>query len=167
MADSRYYHKLHLDLSQLPQHDKHLPLSSGLMTLGPQLAKNRIYQLIKARTPEYFKEDVVSFYSAPGGKELRMQLGGYEEQNARGYKNGVRFYERTIETSQDNTQWVLPVTKLVLARERGAKWDYFTIPASSLKPALSLESQFVVLPQRMREDLETSLETDSIECSFS
>ncbi len=99
MVDSRYYHKLHLDLAKIPQHDKHLPLSSGLMTLGPQLDNNHFYQLLKTNTAEYFQQDIVSFYSAPGGKELRMQLGGYEEQNARGYKNGVRFYERSIETS--------------------------------------------------------------------
>lgn len=78
MAESRYYHKLHLDLGQIPQHDKHLPLSSGVMTLGPQLTNNRLYQLIKAQTEQYFQQDVISFYSAPGGKELRMQLGGYE-----------------------------------------------------------------------------------------
>jgi hypothetical protein len=78
MADSRYYHKLQLDFKNIPQHEKHLPLSCGLMTLGPKIQDNQIYQVIKAQTPEYFKEDIVSFYSAPGGKELRMQLGGYE-----------------------------------------------------------------------------------------
>ena len=77
---------------------------------------------------------------------MRMQLGGFEEQNARGYKNGVRFYERTIETSADGSQWVLPVSKVVLAREKGSKWDYFSIPFSGFKATLSAESQFVILP---------------------
>lgn len=106
--------------------------------MGPDLSSNHIYQLIKAQTPDYFKEDIVSFYSAPGGKELHLQLGGYEEQNARGYKNGVRFYERSIEKSEDNSKWVVPISKLVLARERGAKWDYFTLPNSAIRPTLSL-----------------------------
>jgi hypothetical protein len=41
---------------------------------------------------------------------------------------------------------VVPVSKVVLARERGAKWDYFTLPNSAMRPTLSLESQFLVLP---------------------
>lgn len=47
------------------------------MTLGPQLFQNKLYQLIKGQTPEYFQEDIVSFYTTPGGKELRLQFGGY------------------------------------------------------------------------------------------
>ena len=34
-----------------------------------------------------------------------MQLGGYEQQNARGYKNGVRFYEKDLAVSSDGTKW--------------------------------------------------------------
>jgi hypothetical protein len=77
MAESRYYHKLELDLSQVHHRDKYLPLTNGVMTLGPKLNENHLYQLIKAQTPQYFQQDVVSFYSAPGGKQLRLQLGGY------------------------------------------------------------------------------------------
>lgn len=77
MAESRYYHKLELDLSNIHHRENYLPLTSGVMTLGPQLNKNHIYQLIKAQTPDYFQKDIVSFYSAPGGKELHLQLGGY------------------------------------------------------------------------------------------
>ena len=47
------------------------------MTLGPQLLENKFYQLIKQKTGDYFKDDVVSFYTTPGGKEMRMQLGGF------------------------------------------------------------------------------------------
>jgi len=48
--------------------------------------------MIKKQTPDFFKEDIVSFYMTPGNKEVRMQLGGYEDENAQGYSNGVRFY---------------------------------------------------------------------------
>lgn len=77
-VDSRYHHKLELNLTSIKKVDKYIPLTNGIMTLGPQVAANKIYQLIKAQTPQYFTEDIVSFYTTPGGKELRLQMGGYE-----------------------------------------------------------------------------------------
>lgn len=62
---------------------------------------------------------------------------------------------------------MIPVTKLVIAKERGARWDSFTIPSSAIKPKLTLESQYIVFPLRFKEDLETSFETENIDCSFS
>ena len=59
--------------------EKKMPMTNGLMSLGPSLSDNRFYQLIKNQTKEYFKEDIVSFYTTPGNKEVRMQLGGFEE----------------------------------------------------------------------------------------
>ena len=53
---------------------------------------NVIFNLIKAQTKDFFKENIVSFYTAPGNNDVRMQLGGYEDENAEGYDNGVRFY---------------------------------------------------------------------------
>ncbi len=53
-------------------------MTNGLMTIGPQLQHNKIYQLIKEQAKDYFKEDIVSFYTVPGGKDVKMQLGGYE-----------------------------------------------------------------------------------------
>lgn len=76
-ADARYNHKVGLDLSHIKKVEKYIPLTNGIMTLGPQLAENKFYQLIKEKTGDYFKEDVVSFYTTPGGKEMRMQLGGF------------------------------------------------------------------------------------------
>lgn len=57
--------------------DKYLPLTNGLMTLGPQINENKIFGLIKNQTNDYFREDVFSLYTTPGGKEVRLQLGGY------------------------------------------------------------------------------------------
>jgi hypothetical protein len=54
-------------------------MTNGIMTVGPQLQDNHFYQLIKQQTGDYFKEDIVSFYMTPGNKEVRMQLGGYED----------------------------------------------------------------------------------------
>jgi hypothetical protein len=155
-SDSRYYHQIAIDLTSIKKVEKYIPLTNGIMTLGPKLAENKLYQLIKGQTTEYFKEDIVSFYTTPGGKELRLQLGGYEEQNARGYKNGIRFYEKPIETSEDKTKWLIPISKLVITKERGSRWDSFVIPSSNIKPKLSLESQFVIFPIKFKEDLETS-----------
>jgi len=45
-----------------------------------------------------------------------MQLGGYEDENARGYDNGVKFYEKPINTTKNGKGWVLPVSKLVIAK---------------------------------------------------
>jgi hypothetical protein len=54
-----------------------MAMTNGLMSLGPNLSDNKLYQLIKAQTKDYFKENIVSFYTTPGGKDVRMQLGGY------------------------------------------------------------------------------------------
>lgn len=54
---------------------------------------------------------------------------------------------------------MLPVKKLVIAKEKGRKWDLFTIPESTMDLTLSVESQFVILPIKHKEDLETSFET--------
>jgi hypothetical protein len=91
-VDSRYAHTLHFNVTDIKQMDKFIPLTNGVMTLGPKITENRFYTFIKQQTQDYFRDDVVSLYTTPGSKELKMQLGGYEEQNARGYKNGIRFY---------------------------------------------------------------------------
>ncbi len=59
---------------------------------------------------------MVSFYTTPGGKEVKMQLGGFEDENARGYDNGIRFYEKPINTTTDGKGWALPVNKIVIAK---------------------------------------------------
>lgn len=82
-----------------------------------------------------------------------MQLGGYEEQNAQGYNNGVRFYEKPMETINDGTDWALAVGQLVVTKEKNNRWETFTIPHSKMVAKLSLESQYVVLPTALKEDL--------------
>ena len=49
----------------------------------------------------------------------------------------MRFYEKSIEVSEDNRKWVVPITKVVISKERGYHWDSFTIPASNIKPKLN------------------------------
>jgi hypothetical protein len=45
----------------------------------------------------------------------------------------------------------------VIGKEKSNnKWDSYSIPFSNIKAKLSLESQFIILPERMKEDLETS-----------
>jgi hypothetical protein len=48
------------------------------MTLGPKKSENHFFNYIKDQTKDYFKDNIVSLYTAPGSKELKMQLGGYE-----------------------------------------------------------------------------------------
>ena len=77
--DSKYSHTITLNLDDIKIVDKKVPMTNGIMTVGPQLQDNHFYQLIKQQTGDFFKEDIVSFYMTPGNKEVRMQLGGYED----------------------------------------------------------------------------------------
>ena len=77
--DSKYSHTVNLDLTAIKVVDKKMPMTNGVMSIGPGLADNHFYQLIKNQTKEHFRDDVVSFYTTPGNKDVRMQLGGYEE----------------------------------------------------------------------------------------
>ena len=54
-------------------------MTNGVMSLGPELSDNQLYHQIKEQSKDYFKEDIVSFYTTPGNKDIRMQLGGFEE----------------------------------------------------------------------------------------
>lgn len=164
--DSRYSHTISVDLSPIHEAKKSVPLTNGLMTLGPQMDQNKIYGLIKEQTKEFFEDDIVSFFATPTGNEVKMQLGGHEAQNARGYSNGIRFYEQSVDVSSDGKQWMFPVQKLIIAKEKGKKWDSFVLPRSQMSLKLTIESRFIVLPEHLREDLELSLESESIDCSF-
>lgn len=77
--DSRYSHTLTLDISDIKNVDKKTPMTNGVMSLGPELSDNQLYHQIKEQSKDYFKEDIVSFYTTPGNKDIRMQLGGFEE----------------------------------------------------------------------------------------
>ena len=59
-----------------------------------------------------------------------MQLGGYEDENAQGYNNGVKFYEKPIETTSDGKHWALPIGRVMVAKERSNKWESYNIPHS-------------------------------------
>lgn len=52
--DSKYSHTISFDLSQIKKVEKNAPMTNGLMSIGPQLQNNQIYQLIKAQTKDYF-----------------------------------------------------------------------------------------------------------------
>lgn len=66
--DSKYSHTISLDLSDVKMLEKKVPMTNGIMTVGPQLQNNHFYQLIKNQTGAFFKEDIVSFYMTPGNK---------------------------------------------------------------------------------------------------
>jgi hypothetical protein len=59
------------------------------------------------------------------------------------------------------------VKKVVIAKEKSNKWETYNIPHSQMAPKLSIDSQYVILPLTLKEDLETSFESEDIECSFS
>ena len=53
--DSKYSHTLTMDFSHLKKVNKTVPMTNGLMTIGPDLTQNKIYQMIKSQTGDYFK----------------------------------------------------------------------------------------------------------------
>lgn len=61
-----------IDHKKLDESDKR----DGLISFGPNLADNKIYQLIKNST-EFVKNDMVSIYRGVNDKNVRMQLGGF------------------------------------------------------------------------------------------
>ena len=68
LENSRYSHTFTLDLSPLKQIEKFTPLRNGIMSLGPNFANSYFYKTIKSKTPDYFQEDIVSFYTSPAEK---------------------------------------------------------------------------------------------------
>ena len=53
--DSKYSHTVSLDLSGIKVIDKKMPMTNGVISLGPSLTDNLFYQLIKNQTKEYFR----------------------------------------------------------------------------------------------------------------
>lgn len=41
---------------------------------------------------DFVSRDIVSIYRSANDKNVRMQIGGFEESFARGMKNGILFY---------------------------------------------------------------------------
>ena len=71
----------------------------------------------------------------------------------------MRFYEKPIEITNDEKHWGLPVERVLVAKERSNRWESYNIPHSQIVAKLSLESQEVILPISLKEDLETSFES--------
>ena len=77
---SRYYHDIEINLDQVVENGAHSDgnkLSNGIMTLGPRLKENKIYQEIKKNT-DFINLNIVSIFSGVGEKNNRIQLGGYQ-----------------------------------------------------------------------------------------
>lgn len=66
-------------------------MRDGVISFGPNLTNNKIYQMIKNGS-QYVKNDIVSIYRGVNDKNVRMQLGGFQESFARGHRNGILFY---------------------------------------------------------------------------
>lgn len=77
------------------------------MTLGPKLTENKIYQEIKKNT-DLINDDIIGIYSGIGERNNRIQLGGYEEEYARGDPNtGALLFEFPLKVAGD--YWQLAV----------------------------------------------------------
>ena len=74
------------------------------------------------------KNDIISIYRGVNDKNVRMQLGGFEESYAKGHRNGVLFYELSIDT-HDGKYWV-PFKSVSCMREKSGKDDIFYIASS-------------------------------------
>ena len=76
-VEQRYDHQLELNFSNVEQKVKDEKiLGDGLISFGPKLSENTIYQLLKSAS-EYVSEDVVSIYRGVNDKHVYLQLGGY------------------------------------------------------------------------------------------
>ena len=77
------------------------------MTLGPKLKYNKVYQEIK-KNSDYVNYNIIGIYSGVGERNNRLQLGGYEEEYARGdAKTGTLLYEFPLKAADD--YWQLAV----------------------------------------------------------
>lgn len=99
------------------------------------MANNKIYQLLKNGT-DFIKNDIVSIYRGVNDKNIRMQLGGFEESFARGYRNGILFYE--VEITVDDGRWWIPIKSVSCMAERNGKHDMFYIANSQMKMAIDI-----------------------------
>jgi hypothetical protein len=71
------------------------------MTLGPKLKENKIYQEIKKNT-DFVSANIIAIYSGVGERNNRLQLGGYEEEYAKGdFKTGALLYEFPLKVDGD------------------------------------------------------------------
>lgn len=80
--ESRYYHDIEINLDDFDKEEGRSDnnkneLSNGVMTLGPKLLENKIYQEIKKNT-DFINFDIVAIYSGVGERNNRLQMGGYE-----------------------------------------------------------------------------------------
>lgn len=144
--EQRYYHDIELNLTsiEIRQSKEGEPLlQDGLITFGPSLADNKIFKAIKEKT-DYISKDVVSIYRGVNDKEVQLQLGGYEENFARGHSNGVLFYE--VELTVEDGKWKIPFKSMYCTRQRSGPDETFFIANSAMSLSISLESQFVKLP---------------------
>lgn len=66
--------------------------SRGLITFGPDLSKNLIYQEMKKNT-FFIEKNVIAIYHGLSDN-IRLQLGGYEENYAKGDKNGDHLFHK-------------------------------------------------------------------------
>jgi hypothetical protein len=96
-------------------------LTDGVMTLGPQLKENKIYQEIKKNT-DYIDSDIIAIYSGVGERNNRIQLGGYEESYAKGdFNTGALLYEFPLKVSEKH--WEVAVEKVFFTRSKNRKTD--------------------------------------------
>ena len=99
------------------------------------MQNNKIYQLLKANN-EFITKDIVSIYRGINDKNVRMQLGGFEEGFARGHRNGILFYE--MDLSSTDGKWWVAVKSISCMRERNGKDDIFYLANSQLSLAINI-----------------------------
>lgn len=125
--EQRYYHEIPLNLDFVAQKEAgNSNLTNGLMTFGPKMDKNLIFNEIKRNT-EYITENIIAFYIGKSKeKTAKIQLGGYEDSYAYGHHDGYLFYEIPLKSNSKN--WILSVEKMICSREKSKQWDEYVIP---------------------------------------
>ena len=75
-------------------------------------------------------------YRGLNDKHARMQLGGYEENFARGHKTGVLFYIVSLQVSDD--KWMVPISSISIIREKNNHDDEFHLSSSKINLSLDI-----------------------------
>ena len=86
-----------------------------------------MFQLFKKQS-DYIPHDIISIYRGSNDKNVRLQLGGFEESFAKGMNNGILFYELDIES--EDGKWKIPVKSVLCLRLKNGRNDVFYIAGS-------------------------------------
>lgn len=121
-----------------------------MINFGPSLKDNKMFQLLKKQS-QFIPYDIVSIYRGSNDKNVRLQLGGFEESFAKGMNNGILFYQVDLES--EDGKWKIPVKTVLCLRLKNSRNDVFYIAGSEMKVSISINSPLIKLPISLASEL--------------